>query len=264
MAHALLLEPLAMESITASNTASGYSAANIGNDYMGLVWKSDTGSATRDIVIDLGEDKPVDTIALHGLAGALGSWQLSVDLATAAQGAFGGAFTAGPAVDLLAGSAMPQSGLGRALYQFASPPALSRYVRLNFSALGTAAVQVARAVVCKKLQLERNYGYGAARGVRPLGKVDFSVRGVLLRRKGKKLRGLGISYASVKRDEVEEAVQPLLERVGNDELLGIVIDPDADAQRQNRMYLGFLTGDLGTIHARPGGFRADFNLVAID
>ena len=264
MGNALLLEPLAMPSITASNTASGYSAGNVGNDFMGLVWKSDAGAAARNIVIDLGADKPVDTIALFGLFGAQPGWQLSVDLATSAQGAFGGSFTSGPTESLLAGSAMPVSELGRALYRFVSPPPVSRYVRLNFSSLGSAAVQVSRAVICSAIQLDRNYQFGAAYGVRPLGTVDFSARGVLLRRRGKKLRGVGITFGSIYKDEVEEKVQPLLERIGNDEPLCIVTDPDADAQRQNRMWLGFLTGNLGTVHARPGGFRADFNLVAID
>lgn len=264
MANALLLEALDMVSITASNTASGYSDDNIGKPQQGLVWKSDTGSATRNIVIDLGSDKPVDSVWLFGLAGAQPSWQWSVDLATAAQGAFGGSFTAGPTEDLLAGSEMPVNGLGRALYRFASPPAATRYVRINFSSLGSAAVQVSRALIGEAIQLGRNYSHGAARGVRPLGAVDFSVRGVVLRRSGAKLRGIGISFGSAYRDEVEDMIQPLLERVGNDTLVGIVLDPDAHAQRQNRMYDGFLTGDLGTIHARPGGFRADFNLVALD
>lgn len=267
MANALILEPLALTpaAVTASNTAAGFAAGNVTRDDMGLVWRSSTGAATRVLTIDLGADVPLDTIALFGLRGALPGWQLTVALATAAQGPFGGAFWDGTAGDLLAGSAMPVSGLGKALWQApGGAPASARYVRLTFSGLVTAAVEVSRVVIGKRLQLARNFQFGAAFGVRPLGSVDFSRRGALVRRPGRKLRGLGIAFNHIHRDEVEAQVQPLLERVGNDNALVIVTDPDADAQRQNRMYFGFLTGDLGSVWARPGGFQASFNLVALD
>lgn len=265
MANALFYELLAMTSVSASSTASGFAASNMGLDYMGLVWRSATGSATRSVTIDLGSDKAVDSIALFGLAGALSSWDWAVDLATAAQGAFSGAYWSGSAEDLLAGSAMPTSGLGKALWQApAGAPASARYVRLNFSNLGGAAVEVARIAVGARIQLDRNFRFGAAFGVRPLGSAEFSARGVLLRRRGKKLRGVGVSFGHVHRDEVESKVQPLLERVGNDTPIVLVTDPAADAQRQSRMFIGFLTGNLGSIWARPGGFQADFNLVALD
>lgn len=269
MANALLLEPLAMPSITASATAPGYAAGNMGSnasaDFMGLVWNSGGGAATRTVTIDLGADRPLDTILLLGLAGAQASWDWAIALATSAQGPFSGSFWSGSAEDLLAGSVMPVSGLGKALWQKpGGAPASARYVRITFSVLGSAAVQVARIIVSRKIQLERNFSFGAALGVRPLGKVDFSPRGVLLRRRGRKLRGLGISFKHIYRDELEAAVQPLIERVGNDELLAIVQDPAADAQRQNRIWTGFLTGNLGSIWARPGGFQADFNMIALD
>jgi hypothetical protein len=265
MANALLIEPMAFSSVTASATAAGYAAANIGRDEMGLVWKSPTGAATRNLIIDLGSDRAVDSIALFGLRGALPAWQWAVELATSAQGAFTGAFWAGAVTDLLAGSVMPVSGLGKALWQApAGAPAAARYVRIKFSVLGTAAVEVARAVIGTGITLGRNFRYGAAFGVRPLGTLDFSVRGVLLRRRGVKLRGVGITFAHVYRDEVEARVQPLIERIGNDEALVLVTDPAADANRQGRMFFGFLTGDLGTVWARPGGYQADFNLVALD
>lgn len=269
MTNALLLEPWPMVAVTASSTASGYSADNVAigdkADMIGLVWRSAAGASSRSLVIDLGENRAVDSLVLLGLLGAQASWDWSIDLATQAQGAFTGAFWAGSSEDLLAGSEMPVNGLGRALWQApAGAPAVARYVRINFTGLASAAVEVARVIVAAKIQLDRNFQFGAAFGVRPLGSAEFSIRGVLLRRRGKKLRGVGISFGAVHRDEVEAKVQPLLERVGNDSLVAIVTDPSPDAQRQNRIYAGFLTGDLGTIWARPGGFQANFNLVAID
>ena len=265
MSNAILLEPLAFSAISASNTASGYSASNVALDFIGLVWRSDSGATARSLTIDLGADTALDTIVLLGLAGAASGWTWSIDLATAAQGAFSGDFWTGSAETLLAGTAMPVSGLGKALWQApGGAPAAARYVRINFPSHGSTAVEVSRVIIAPKIQLDRNFKYGAAKGVRPLGSLDFSIRGVPLRRFGKKLRGLGISFGAVHRDEVEQEIQPLLERVGNDTAITIVEDPAAHAQRQNRIYHGWLHGNLGTIWARPGGFQADFNLVAID
>lgn len=265
MANALLIKPLPLANVLSSTTAPGYRASNIDRDEMGLVWRSSAGAATQVLTIDLGADQPVDTLIVLGLRGALPAWQLTVALATAAQGSFGGSFWNGTAADLLAGSAMPVSGLGKALWLAPDgAPAVARYVRLTFSAIDNAGVQVSRVVLGQRVQLARNFRFGAAFGVRPLGSVDFGRRGVLLRQRGARLRGVGISFGHVYRDEVEQTIQPLLERCGNDEALAIVTDPDADAERQQRMYFGFLTGDLGTVWARPGGFQADFNLVAID
>lgn len=264
MANAILLEPAAIVLARCSTAADGYRASNTAEDPPGIVWRSRTGSASQWLVLDLGADVAVDTIVLTGLRGALAGWQWSIDLATQAQGAFTGAFWAGDDEDLLAGTAMPTSGLGKALWLApAGAPAMARYVRITFSSLADAAVEVARVCAGARLQLARNFRFGAAFGVRPLGKVDFTRRGVFSRLRGVKLRGVGISFGHVYRDEVEEQVQPLQERSGNDTTLVIVTDPDAHAQRQNRIYFGFLTGDLGVILARPGGYQCDFNLVAL-
>lgn len=267
MSNALLLEPATLESVVSSSTATGRRATNVARDPMGLVWRSATGSASQWLRIDLGADVPIDTILLLGLGGTatLGDIEWTVDLATDAQGAFTGSYWAGDTGSLLAGEAMPQSGKGKALWLApAGAPATARHVRIMFNSLSNASIEVARAVICQRIQLERNFRFGAALGVRPLGEVDFSARGVLLRRRGAKLRGIGISFPHVRRDEIEEKVQPLQERVGNDVAIAIVTDPDAHEQRQKRIYFGFLTGDIGAVWARPGGFQAEFNLVALD
>ena len=265
MANALILEPLAPVGAVASSTAPGRRAANVASDYMGMVWRSADGDASPWLVLDLGADRPVDTISLHGLFGAQAGWQWAVDLASAAQGEFTGAYWAGAALPLLAGTALPVSGMGKALWQApADAPTAARYIRLTFTGLAGAAVEIARAAVAAKIQLGRNFRFGAAAGVRPLGTVDWSARGVLLRRRGNKLRGVGISFFNVYHDEAEGLIRPLLERVGNDNPLVIVTDPEPHAQRMNRMYFGFLTGNLGDIWARPNGFQVDFNMVALD
>lgn len=270
MGKAIIIEPLAMAAITASNTASGYDADYLGPDaqaadMIGVTWKSDTGAASRNLIVDLGSDVAFDTALLIGAVGATSGWQLKVEIATEAQGiGFAGAWE-GSVEDFLAGSAMPVNGLGKALWIAPSgAPAAGRYVRFTISGLSSAAAQLGRIVIGQRIQLERNFAFGAAFGVQTLGAVDFSRRGVALPRSGAKLRALGITFKGVKRDEVEEAVQPLFERIGNDTTIAIVIDPDAHAQRQTRMFFGYLTGNIGTIWPRAGSFEAGCNLVALD
>lgn len=272
MANALLMRPLAWASITASSTASGFDAAHLSPlpvPRMGLVWRSESGAASRTLTIDLGSDQPLDTIALFGIGNAgnppSASWTWSVDLATAAQGAFTGSFWAGPSESLLAGSALPVSGRGKALWLAPSgAPAAARHVRLNFTALGGAALQIALVAIGKRFQPARNYSYGAAFGVRDLGQLDYSPRGVVLHRAGAKLRGMGLAFAALRREEVEETLQRLFEVVGNTDPLVLVSDPDPHPQRQNRMGIGHLTGNLGSVHRVPGAFEAEVNFVAVD
>ena len=272
MANALLLRPLQWAAITPSNTASGYSAANLAPwpiPRMGRVWRSDAGAATRSIVIDLGSDQAVDTIALFGIgsgnAAPVQAWNWSIDLAAAAQGAFSGSFWAGSSATLLAGSVLPVSGRGKALWLApAGAPAAARYVRLNFTALASAALQIAMIALGQRFQPARNYSYGAAFGVRDLGQIDYSPRGAVLRRPGAKLRGMGMTFQSVRREEVEDTLQRLFERVGNTDPVVLVTDPDPHAQRQNRMGIGHLTGNLGSVHRVPNFFQAEINFVAVD
>jgi len=270
MANAIIVEPLTMASITADTTAAGYATANLANDWMGLQWQSAAGVLTATLTIDLGADTRVDSIALFGLIPAVNYRLWSIDLATAAQGAFTGSFWAGAQVFMTwngtaASPPVPISGGYKALWRApAGAPASARYVRINVANVAGAFLRVSRIVIGRAIVLERNFRFGATFGVRPLGTVDHSARGVLLRRRGAKLRGVGITYPHVRRDEVQARVQPLLERVGNDTPILLVTDPDADLYLMERMFFGHLIGDLGTIWARPGGFEAQFNLLALD
>lgn len=265
MSNAIFLSPLPIVAAAASSTAGGYDVAYVANDHMGVTWKSGAGSSSQNVVIDLGADSAFDTIALFGLTGAQPGWTLQVQAATAAQGGFGGSFWSSDPVTLLASSAMPSSGRGKA-YWTPPPdtPPPSRYIRLVFGSLSSAAVTVARVVIGKRFQPSINFKFGATFGVRDLGSLDFSVRGVLLRRYGAKLRTTGLTFPHEHRDKIEAIVQPLFERIGNTDCIAMVTDPDAHAERQKRMYFGPLIGDLESIFARPGGFEWRANMIGMD
>lgn len=265
MANALIIEPLAMASITASNTASGHDAEYCANDFIGVVWQSSTGLSSVTLTVDLGADVAFDTACLIGCVGAQSAWTLQTEIATAAQGSgFTGAWT-GSTETFLAGTVSPRNGRSKALWQAPSgAPAIGRYVRFTIASLGSLPVTIGRIVIGQKIHMARNFSFGAAFGVNALGNVDFSINGVPLRRFGAKLRALGISFGHVHRDEVEEKVQPLLEVSGNDMPIMVVTDPDAHEQRQSRIYFGYLVGNIGTVWARANGFQAQINLVSID
>ncbi|MES1985473.1 MAG: hypothetical protein V4461_11020 [Pseudomonadota bacterium] len=265
MSHAIIVKPLSLAAVVASSTAAGHDAAYVGNDHMGVVWKSTAGGYAQGLQIDLGADTPIDTILLIGCSGARAEWQLSIALATQAQGPFTGAYYQGDTMAFLAGAAMPTSGRGKALWLApADAPPSARYIYVSIGNVSDAAVTVARLVIGQRIQLARNFQFGAAFGVRDLGSVDFSVRGVLLRRRGAKLRSIGLTFGAVHKDEVEAIVHPLIEQVGLTEPLALVTDLDPDEQRQNRMYFGPLVGDLGTIWAKASGFEWRANLVSLN
>lgn len=260
MANAIFVRPLPFAAVTASSTASGHSPDYVGNDFLGVVWKSAASGATQSIEIDLGADMAFDTVALFGLTGALSGWAWQIDAAPAA----GSYATIAASAPLLAGSVAPISGRGKALWVAASAPTPARYIRIFFRSLSSAAVTVGRVVIGQRIALARNFQFGAAFGVRELGRVDFSRRGVMLRQRGAKQRSIGISFPHVHREEVEAVVHPLLERIGGTEPVMLVTDPDANAQRQNRMYFGPLIGEIGTVWARANGFEWRANLTALD
>lgn len=262
MANAWFLKPLPIVGALAAGSSLG-EPMYVANDYAGVVWRSaDTGGV--DLVIDLGADVVVDGLLLFGCSGLGAGAVLQVAAARAATGPSGAYDWVDAAVPALAGAVPPTSGRTVVIWEApAAPPPAARYYRLRFGGLGASPVTIARVVIGKRILLERNFGYGAAFGVRDLGSLDFSARGVMLRRRGAKLRTVGLTFSSVRKDEVEATVQPLLEQLGNTEMVGLVVDPAADAQRQNRCYFGPLVGDLGTTRRNAVAYEAKANLVSI-
>lgn len=258
MSNSIIVKPLPFASVSASSTAAGYDPTYIGNDHMGVVWKSEVGAATRTITVDMGSDVRIDAALLLGCTGADANWTLKVQAATAAQGSSFGqlAYDSGDA-PFLAGSAAPVSGRGRALWLPPSAAAIpaARYWRFVIGGLGAGAATIGRLVLGRRLQLARNIVYGAAFGVRDLGSLDFSRRGVLLRQRGKKLRTISATYPAASRVEAESYIHPLLEEVGNTGPIALILDPDPDAQRQNRIWFGPMIGDIGTVWQTPAGFE---------
>lgn len=263
-AKSFLVKPLPFTVITGSNTASGFAAANVTNDYMGVVWKTVTGWGSQYIDIDLGADVNIDFIGLMGMTGATTSWKVDGYCATAAQGpSFGSLFYTMPIQDLLAGATPLPSGRGVGFWA-KDGGVTARYWRLNLSGLGGAAFTLGRLIFGKRIIPEREFVFGAAFGVRDLGSFDLSARGVPLWRRNKaKLRTTGISYANAYKSEVETALLPLVEEVGNEMPVFVCTDGTADTQRQRRCYYGPLQGELGAIWARAAGFEFRVNMVSL-
>ncbi len=263
-----------MPGIVVSSVAIG-AGGHMGNDYAGVVWRSAVGDAAT-ITIDLGADRPLDTLMLFGVDGtAIGAATLEVRLATAAQGpaftgqnvitgAGAGNFWSAPVQALLSGERL-SNGAGIAIASWGAPaPAAARYVLLRIAGMTTAgSVQISRIVAGTRIQLARNFGYGAAFGIRDLGTLDFTRRGVLQRSRGKKLRTVGLTFSNIYKDEVEAITQPLLERIGNTEMIALLTDPGTSDRRQNRCYFGPLVGELSHAWRKATVFEAKANMVSI-
>jgi hypothetical protein len=264
MANAWFFAPLPIVAAAASSMSAGHLPLYVGNDHAGIVWESNA-EASPWVRVDLGADTSIDTIALFGLAGFTAGNTLTIQTATAAQGSgFGaGAFTAFTAAPtpVLAGSVMPEGGKGIGLFSIEAP-VTARYVKILFSGL-SAAVQLARCAIGARLPLERNFGFGGNFGVRDLGSVDFSARGVLLRRFGTIMRTVALTFSNIHKDEVQAYTKPLLKRLGNTRTVALIVDPSADAYRQDTCYFGFLVGDLGHVQRNAVGWEAKFNVVSI-
>lgn len=264
MTNALIVKPEPIVSASASGTAPGYLPAYVGNDYAGVVWKSPAGASVT-LTVDLGANVLCDTAMLFGCDGATGGMTLRVEASTQAQGpGFGPAGWTGVALPFLAGADMPTDGRGVALWQApASPPPASRYWRFTIAGMAGGQISIGRLVLGRNLGLRRNFSFGALFGVKDTGSVDWSRLGVMLRKRGKTLRTLGVTYQAAHKDEVEAKVLPLLEQIGNTELVAILTDAAPHAMRQRRAYFGPSYGDLSAIWRTADGFTTGFNLVSI-
>jgi hypothetical protein len=251
--------PLPMPSITAAATAAGYDAVNMANDFAGVVWKSTTTAGSHVISIDLGSAQTLDAILCFGCAGATTASTIIVQGASDA-GMTTGFWTSGANVPFLAGATFPSHGRGVGYWEATTPPPTRRYWKLYIDTQG-AALTIARIAMGKRLILGRNFGFGAGFGVRDLGTVDWSKAGVRLRRRAAKLRTVSVTFPAVTQDEAEEKVQPLIELVAGQEPIVLVTNPEADALRQTRCYIGHLVGELGTVWARAGRFEWKASLV---
>lgn len=263
MANAWLLPPLPIIAATASSTATG-DPAYLGNDFAGVIWKSPAVTSVS-IILDLGADLPVDTLMLFGVYAPTAA-TLAVKGATSAQGSgfAGGAFADGGQIPLFAGANRMASGAGVSLWSApAGWPAKVRYVQLGFGNATAASFQMARAVVGARIQLDRNFTFGASIGVKDLGSLDFARRGIMKRQRGRKLRTVSLSFSNARKEEVEAAIQPLIEQIGNTEVVALVTDPTADPMRERRCFFGPLVGDLQNVWRNAVAWEWKPNIVSI-
>ncbi|MDX3885980.1 MAG: hypothetical protein QHC65_16270 [Sphingomonas sp.] len=266
MSNAILLQPLDMVAISASGEVGTKVAANLGNDYAGVIWEHPAGAGTRTITIDLGADRVVDTIMLFQILPVAANLTLAVDAATAAQGPSfpAGSWSAAAQPLTTATDQIPTAGKQNGLWRApagAAPPA-ARYWRLKIA--GTSAVtSIARLLIGRGIQLDRNFVFGAKFGVKDFGAIDFSARGVLIRRRAKKLRTLGLSFPHIRRDEAEGRILPLLEIAGNTDVVGIVTNPDADPLRGCRMYCGTILPESAATIRNAAAWECGVNMVSL-
>lgn len=264
MANAWMIKPQPNAgAVIGFGTLQRGAPANVFNDYAGVIWQAacDNGDSAS-LRFDLGDDTSIDTVMIFGVELLPPSATVSLVYANSSEGYFTGpTHTVGP-VPAYAGT-VPVGGKGVTILSIPSVVG-ARYLQLNFlPGHSGEAVRIARVVVGHRIQLERNFSFGAGFGVKDLGSADFTRRGVLARVLGKILRTVSLTFSSMRKYEVEGITKPLLEQIGNTRMVAVVTDPAADAQLQNRCYYGLLVGDLGHAWRTAAAWEAKINVVSI-
>ncbi|WP_310496491.1 hypothetical protein [Sandarakinorhabdus sp.] len=243
MSNAIIIEPLALSALFAPSAPAVPTAlADLRSDLMGVRYVSGAAGATDSIDIDLAAATAIDTVALLATNGAPATW--AVAAADTQGGLATPAYTSG-SMTFPAGTVTPTTGDTHALHAM-SAAETRRWWRLSLAGL-SVPVAAGRLVMGRRIALARNFSTGAAFGVRDLGAVDFSPLGVPIVRPGARQRQLGLRFAYTYRDEAEALVSTMMERVGNTLPILIVTDPAVNAQRQRRMYFGYLQGQLDLV-----------------
>lgn len=266
MANAWIINPMAAVATDAGATSIG-DKSYVLNDYAGVIWGAaggtmgGSGPYSHYLGFDMGAAVTIDTIAVFGLPTNISSTAVFF-VAGSNDPSFSTGVTFSPTAPLYAGSIFGQGRPGCGLWSYPGSLPAARYYRLFWQGAAQFDLTVSRIVIGQRLVLERNFSFGAAFGVRDLGSLDFSRRAVLIRNRGKKLRTVGLTFSNIRKDEVEAAVKPLLEQIGNTEMVALVTDPAADAQRQNRMYFGPLVGDLSMVWRNAAAWESKANIVS--
>lgn len=257
MGNAIIIEPLDLPTITAETSAAGTSPGNLNNDWIGVVHRGTFSGSGAGVNVDFGAAREVDTVAFLSAGATPTTWTI---LASATNIGASDVYTSGSQT-FAAGSVAPISGRRNSLWLLPSV-ATARYWSMPFGTIATP-FEAGRLVMGKKINPAYNFSYGAAFGVTDRGGGSFSDQGVWLPRPGAKQRTLGLSFTRATKQEIEELIGPLLERVGNGKFVLVITDPDASTQRQRRMFFGPLTGNLDMIWNTAAGFEWRADLVSV-
>lgn len=268
MANAWIIEPIVPKNVIGDYGGSFTigAADHLFNDYAGVVWRKeltnpDSPAPEAGIFFDAGADIAIDTMLVFGLEGIADDTTVQLYGWTDARGLVIGSPETG--FGGLVGAGVLPAPKRRSALASVDVPIVSRYFQLAIYTKKPDIVGAARVVIGRRIQLERNFSFGASFGVKDLGSLEFSRRGVLLRNRGSKLRTTALTFSSVRKSEVEQLTKPLLERIGNTECVALVTDPASNAQRQNRCYFGPLVGDLSQTWRRADAWEAKINMVSI-
>jgi hypothetical protein len=237
MADGFLLRSLSFTTSDFIAMQAGTSGAYTGNDFMGMVARTDAAGVSWQVRFDLGAALPVDTIAaLNSLFADGAAWYVTA-------GNDPSFATYGYQQFYTAGAELPNSA-GRRHLLHMGPTQSYRYWLITIESAPGLRVEVARVLFGVRSAYGRNFSFGAQRGAEDLGEIDHSSRGATLRRRGRKLRTLGLGWQMLSQAEAEGFTLPLLEEAGNTDFVLACLNPDPDPQRSRRIYYGNLTGDL--------------------
>jgi hypothetical protein len=138
-----------------------------------------------------------------------------------------------------------------------------RYVRLDFRDPGKSNVELGRVVISKAYQPSRNYKYNAAYGHRDQSDVFRAPSGSVSIRRGANVPFAKYAIQFTNERELRANVMEMQRRVGGSREVLVILDPDDDGFRIQRMYYGLMASVSQNVHQNFSLFEAGFEVEGL-
>lgn len=231
------VRPLSLGTIATNDAVAGYPVTHLDRrEAMGLVWRAaaGTGAWARG---QLAAGQSIDFISMVAANAQVGT-TIRVRLGTSQAQVDGTAPYDSGALTFISPATTRESGLYNSHLELGSAVTASWW-RIDIGG-HSGAFEAGGLVLGKKITPTRYYNSDFEYGVEDLGSADLTRFGVMDEEPGVILRTIGFTLAWQTEAEWETSFRPMQEALGKRGILFCCFDPDANAYRQARTYMGLL------------------------
>lgn len=254
--------PVPLSGLASDTADSGHPVDNLARlDAIGLTWQSGASGSTHWVRGQF-SSASIDfcsVIAANAVAGTdirlrLGTSQAQVD---------GTAPYDSDAVDFISPMPAPEprDGLYHSHLELDASESAS-WFRIDISS-HTGAFEASSIVLGKKIEPSRFYNLDFEFGVEDLGSGKFTPWGVWDEDPGVVLRTIDFALAWQTQDEFEDSFRPMIEGLGTRGFVYLCFDPEDNARRQAKTYLGVLKKPGFARGTRKPGYVQEFSILSI-
>lgn len=217
------------DSIIASSSLTQAPPSRLQDPHVARKWRNE-GEATAYLIIDLGGEFSIDTIALLGVSGLFGSTERNLSSAAVTRVRVSSADTSGQAGDVFDSG----SAAGRIDQNYGALIALmpavdtGRYVRIDFSETGASFLEAGRLFVGERHEFEVNFAPGWSRTYVDRTRKTEGRGGQVFMDVGESYRTIELNLEFVTEEERHGVVEEI-DRVNGEHVDMLVItDPDSE------------------------------------